>query len=182
LLPWPRTSWLKNDLEPLGSRRVGITPSVGFLLWLPSPPAEERGGHRRERYRGAEGEWRWRRLEEKGGVRVCPHLAFRLWTRAQRRRWSEAEGRSRERLGDGTDLLLCHGPPSDRQAQRPRAGGAAMLGVGVRTGDGVVARGAAVMVGCHGWGRGWRRRGWNITSEIAGGRTRAHVHAYNKDL
>jgi hypothetical protein len=48
-----------------------------------------------------------------------------------------------------------------------------MLGVGVRTGDGVVARGAAVMVGCHGWGRGWRRRGWNITSEIAGGRTRA---------
>jgi hypothetical protein len=45
-----------------------------------------------------------RRLEEKGGVRVCPHLAFRLWTRAQRRRWSEAEGRSRERLGDGVIL------------------------------------------------------------------------------
>lgn len=42
-----------------------------------------------------------------------------------------------------------------------------MLGVGVRTGDGVVARGAAVMVGCHGWGRGWwRRRGWNIALTI----------------
>jgi hypothetical protein len=85
-------------------------------------------------------------VEAKGGDRVCPHPSFCLWIQAQRRRWSEAEGRSRERLGDETylrqrkrpcataDLLLCHGPPSDRQAQRPRAGGAAMLGVGVRTG------------------------------------------------
>jgi hypothetical protein len=42
-------------------------------------------------------------------VRVCPHPSFRLWIWARRRRQSEAEGRSWERLGDGTDLLLCHG-------------------------------------------------------------------------